>query len=244
MTYINICYFCLMLEYLERSTMSCLNCSCKSALFCFLNHEELELVEKNRLNVVFKPGETIRKQGTQMTHVISVNSGMAKLYLEGIENRNAILRIVRPTNFIGGPGIYLDQMHHYTVMAMMESSVCFIDLNVIKEIIRGNSRFAEEFMKDFSRNTLNVYNRLIYLTQKQMPGRMADSLLYLFGEIFESDHFPMLLTKQDLADLSAMSRDSAVKILRSFQHEGIIQFDEKELRLVDHEALKRISRIG
>ena len=77
-----------------------------------------------------------------------------------------------------------------------------------------------------------------------MPGRMADSLLYLFGEIFESDHFPMLLTKQDLADLSAMSRDSAVKILRSFQHEGIIQFDEKELRLVDHEALKRISRIG
>ena len=233
-----------MLEYLEKATRSCINCSCKSALFCFLSHEELEMVEKNRLSVVFKPGETIRKQGTQMTHVISVNSGMAKLYLEGIENRNAILRIVRPTNFIGGPGIYLDQMHHYTVMALMASSVCFIDLNVIKEIIRKNSRFAEEFMKDFSRNTLNVYNRLIYLTQKQMPGRMADSLLYLFEEIFETNHFPMILTKQDLADLSAMSRDSAVKILRSFEHEGIIQFDEKELKLLDHEALKRISRIG
>ncbi|MCX6287177.1 MAG: Crp/Fnr family transcriptional regulator [Bacteroidetes bacterium] len=233
-----------MLEYLEKTTRSCVNCSCKSALFCFLTHEELEMVEKNKLNVIFKPGETIRKQGTQMTHVISVNSGMAKLYLEGIESRNAILRIVRPTNFIGGPGIYLDQMHHYTVMAIMESSVCFIELNVIKEIIRRNSRFAEEFMKDFSRNTLNVYNRLIYLTQKQMPGRMADSLLYLFEEIFESDHFPMLLNKQDLADLSAMSRDSAVKILRSFQHEGLIRFDEKELRLLDHESLKKISRIG
>jgi len=233
-----------MLEYLDKPAMSCLNCSCKSALFCFLNHEELELVEKNRLNVIFKPGETIRKQGTQMTHVISVNSGMAKLYLEGIENRNAILRVVRPTSFIGGPGIYLDQMHHYTVMAMMESSVCFIELKAFKEIMRRNNRFAEEFMKDFSRNTLNVYNRLIYLTQKQMPGRMADSLLYLFEEIFESDHFPMLLTKQDLADLSAMSRESAVKILRSFEHDGLIRFDEKELRLLDRESLKRVSRIG
>jgi len=202
------------------------------------------MVEKNRLMVVFKPGETIRKQGTQMTHVLSVNSGMAKLYLEGIENRNAILRIVRPTSFIGGPGIYLDQMHHYTVMALLETSVCFIDMNVFKDIIRKNYRFAEEFMKDFSRNTLNIYNRLIYLTQKQMPGRMANSLLYLFEEIFESDHFPMLLTKQDLADLSAMSRDSAVKILRSFQNENIIQIDEKDLRLVDREALKKISRIG
>ncbi len=221
-----------------------MNCSCKSSLFSLLTRDELEMVEKSRLNVVFKPGETIRKQGTQMTHVISVSSGMAKLYLEGIESRNAILRIVRPTNFIGGPGIYLDQMHHYTVMALMESSVCFIDMNVFKEIIRRNTGFAEEFMKDFSRNTLNVYNRLLYLTQKQMPGRMADSLLYLFEEIFESDHFPMLLSKQDLADLSAMSRDSAVKILRSFEREGIIRFDEKELKLLDHESLRKISRIG
>ncbi len=233
-----------MLEYLDKPVMSCINCSCKSSLFSLLNQDELEMVEKSRLNVVFKPGETIRKQGTQMTHVISVSSGMAKLYLEGIESRNAILRIVRPTNFIGGPGIYLDQMHHYTVMALMESSVCFIDMNVFKEIIRRNNSFAEEFMKDFSRNTLNVYNRLLYLTQKQMPGRMADSLLYLFEEIFESDHFPMLLSKQDLADLSAMSRDSAVKILRSFEREGIIRFDEKELRLLDHESLRKISRIG
>ena len=233
-----------MLEYLDKPAMSCLNCSCKSTLFSLLTHDELDLVEKNRLNVVFKQGETIRKQGTQMTHVISVNSGMAKLYLEGIENRNAILRIVRPTNFIGGPGIYLDQMHHYTVMALMESSVCFIELNVFKEVIRRNNRFAEEFMKDFSRNTLNVYNRLIYLTQKQMPGRMADSLLYLFEDIFYADHFPMLLNKQDLADLSAMSRDSAVKILRSFEHDGIIEFNEKELRLLDRDSLRRISRIG
>ncbi|MCX6241696.1 MAG: Crp/Fnr family transcriptional regulator [Bacteroidetes bacterium] len=233
-----------MLEYLGKSSMSCFNCELKSSLFSMLDEVELGIIEKNRLSVVFKAGETIRKQGTQMTHVLSVNSGMAKLYLEGIENRNAILRIVKPTNFIGGPGIYLDQMHHYTVMALMESSVCFIDLNAIKEVIRRNNHFAEEFMKDFSRNTLNVYNRLIYLTQKQMPGRMADSLLYLFEDIFESDHFPMLLTRQDLADLSAMSRDSALKILRSFQHDGIIQFDDKELKLLDHESLRKISRIG
>lgn len=233
-----------MLEYLERPVRSCLDCACKSDLFCFLGHDEIEMIEKSRLNVVFKPGETIRKQGTQMTHVISVNSGMAKLYLEGIENRNAILRIVRPTSFIGGPGIYLDQMHHYTVMAMMQTSVCFIELGAFKEVMKRNRLFAEQFMKDFSSNTLNVYNRLIYLTQKQMPGRMADSLLYLFDEIFLSDRFPSLISKQDLADLSAMSRESAVKVLRSFHQEGIISLDEKEVRLVDRDSLKKISRVG
>jgi len=202
------------------------------------------MVQQNRINVVFKPGETIRKQGTVMTHVISVNRGLAKLYLEGIEQRNAILRLVKPTNFIGGPGIYLDLMHHYTVTALVESSVCFIDIQVFKKIIKQNILFAGEFMKDFSRNTLSVYNRLISLTQKQMPGRMSDTLIYLFDDIFESDKFPMLVSKQDLADLSAMSKDSAMKVLREFQKEGLIRITDHAMEILDAGALKKISRIG
>ena len=224
--------------------MNCISCECKSPLFRFLSDEELNMVQQNRINVVFKPGETIRKQGTVMTHVISVNRGLAKLYLEGIEQRNAILRLVKPTNFIGGPGIYLDLMHHYTVTALVESSVCFIDIQVFKKIIKQNILFAGEFMKDFSRNTLSVYNRLISLTQKQMPGRMSDTLIYLFDDIFESDKFPMLVSKQDLADLSAMSKDSAMKVLREFQKEGLIRITDHAMEILDAGALKKISRIG
>jgi CRP-like cAMP-binding protein len=231
-------------DYIHKSQMDCISCECKSQLFSLLTEEELDMVQKNRVNVVFHPGETIRKQGTAMTHVISVNRGLAKLYLEGIEHRNAILRLVKPTNFIGGPGIYLDMMHHYSVTALMESSVCFIDIHVFKKIIQQNILFSEEFMKDFSRNTLAAYNRLINLTQKQMPGRMADTLLYLFHEIFLSHKFPMLISKQDLADHSAMSKDSAVKVLRGFQNDGIIRVTDKEMELLDEEALRKISRIG
>jgi CRP/FNR family transcriptional regulator, polysaccharide utilization system transcription regulator len=231
-------------DYLNKTETDCISCDCKSQLFSLLTDEELDMVQKNRVNVVFRPGETIRKQGTAMTHVISVNRGLAKLYLEGIEHRNAILRLVKPTNFIGGPGIYLDMMHHYSVTAIMESSVCFIDIHVFKKIIKQNSLFSDEFMKDFSRNTLAAYNRLINLTQKQMPGRMADTLLYLFHEIFLSNTFPMLISKQDLADHSAMSKDSAVKVLRGFQNDGIIRITDNEMILLDDAALKKISRIG
>lgn len=231
-------------DYLERMQLNCVSCNCKSPLFQFLSDEELEFVQKHRINVVFKPGETIRKQGTVMTHVISVNSGLAKLYLEGIEQRNAILRLVKPTNFIGGPGIYLDSMHHYTVTALMESSICFIDILAFKKIIKQNTLFAEEFIKDFSRNTLSAYSRLINLTQKQMPGRLSDTLLYLFDEIFQSNRIPMLVSKQDMADLSAMSKDSAVKVLRDFQNDKIIRINDHEMELLDANALKKISRIG
>lgn len=222
----------------------CLGCDVKSPLFCFLSDEELQLVNKNKITVNFKKSETIRKQGTYMSHVISVNSGLAKLYLEGIGQRNAIIRIVKPTNFIGGPGIYLDQRHHYTVTALMDTTVCFIDVAVFKEIIDKNKTFANEFMKDFSGNILSVYNRLLYLTQKQMRGRMADTLIYLFEDIFETHKFTMHLSRQDIADLSGMSKDSASKVLREFQNDGVIRLTEQEMELLDPENLRRISRIG
>jgi len=215
-----------------------------SELFCLLNPEELQLVDANKVQVNFKAGETIKKQGTFMSHVLSVNSGLAKLYIEGIEGRSAILRIVKPTSFIGGPGIYYDQRHHFSISAILDSSVCFIDLQVFKKVLSGNQKFAEEFLKDFSKDVLNVYNRLIYLTQKQMPGRMADALLYLHDEIFQRPKFPMVLSRFDLAELSAMSRESAVKVLRDFQKEGYLRISDHEMEILDLEALHKISRIG
>jgi len=222
----------------------CIGCEFKSPLFCFLTDEELNRVEKCKITVCFKKGETIKKQGTFMSHVISVNSGLAKLYLEGIEQRNAIIRIVKPTNFIGGPGIYLDQRHHFTVTALTDTTVCFIEVSVFKDIIEKNKTFALEFMKDFSKNILSVYNRLLFLTQKQMAGRMADTLIYLSEEIFESPKFTMYISRQDISELSGMSKDSAVKILREFQNDRTINLTENEMELLDLEKLHRISRIG
>ncbi|MEI7500048.1 MAG: Crp/Fnr family transcriptional regulator [Bacteroidota bacterium] len=233
-----------MTEYFDKSPKQCVGCQCMSQLFCLLNEEELLLVDANKINVRFNAGETIKKQGTFMTHVLSINSGLAKLYLEGVEGRSAILRIVKPTNFIGGPGIYSDQRHHFSVTALLDSSVCFIDLQIFKKILRGNQSFAEEFLKDFSEDVLSVYNRLIYLTQKQMPGRMADTLLYLHDEIFQQPKFSMILSRFELAELSAMSRESAVKVLREFRKEGLLRISDHEMEILDLEALQKISRVG
>jgi CRP/FNR family transcriptional regulator len=77
-----------------------------------------------------------------------------------------------------------------------------------------------------------------------MPGRMADTLLYLFNEVFDSRKFTPYLSKQDIADLSGMSKDSAIKILREFQKDGIINYSDKELKILKEDVLQRISRTG
>lgn len=232
-----------MQSWQKEKCNSCFDCAFKSPMFEHLSEKELGLINDAKFEVRFRKGEIIRKQGTFLSHVISINSGLAKLYIEGINNRNLILRIVKSSNFIGGPGMYYDQRHHYSVIALVDLSACFIDMNVFKSIIHVNPDFAAAFMKEFSKNMLSTYDRLVSLTQKNTPGRMAEALLYLANEIFESNEFNPLITKTDLAELTGMARDSAVKILREFKDDKLIETD-KGIRILNQPALMKISEFG
>lgn len=226
------------------SERNCRDCPFKSPLFNLLTDEELAIVHRDKHAVIYNKGETIIKQGTKMSHVLSVNNGLAKLYLEGPGNRNSIIRIVKPTSFVGGAGMYLDQFHHFTLTALRETRVCFIRIETFKQLIDTNKDFFNEFMRDFSRNVLEIYGRLLFLTQKQMSGRMADTLIYLFNEVFQSSKFTLYLSKEDMADLSGMSKESAIKVLREFQKDGIIHMNNNEIELLDSASLQKISKLG
>ena len=226
------------------NNVNCLTCKAKSPLFHYLSKAELEKVDQNRCHVRYKAGETIRKQGARLSHVISVTGGMCKMYIEGIEYRDIILGIIKPTNFIGGPGLYADNSHHFTVSAITNTTVCIIDSQGFKLIMEQNQEFANEFIKDMSKNMISVYKRLISLTQKQMPGRIADALLYFSNEVFETRSFDLPLTKQEMSDFTKMSKDNVVRILRSFHNDGIISYSSEQVHIKDYNKLMLISSTG
>jgi len=229
---------------IEKNQNESYSCELISPMFQLLSPEELQLVDKNRLTIHFKAGEIIQKQGTFMTHIIFIVSGMAKVYYEREDQNNTILRIVKPISFVGGPGIYSDHFYHFTIAALKDTSVCYIDFAIFKNILNQNIAFASEFLKDFSNSILSVLNRLMTLTNKNIAGKMAYTLLYLFEEVYENREQLISISNHDLADLSAVSRDSSVKILRDFQKEGIIRMTDHVIEIVKPDTLRMIQSVG
>jgi len=231
-------------NHLVKNKIDNYPCEQISPMFDILSPEELKIIKENIINVHFKAGEIIQKQGTYMSHIIFIVSGMAKVYFEREDQKNTILRIVKPRSFVGGPGIYSDHFYHFTISAMKDTTVCYIDFAVLKNTLNQNIAFAAEFLKDFSLSILSVYNRLMTLTNKNIAGKMAYTLLYLFEEVYENKEQFVSISKNDLADLSAVSRDSSVKILRDFQLEGIIQMTDHTIELLKPDKLRLIESVG
>ena len=88
---------------------------------------------------------------------------------------------------------------------------------------------------------MNSVRSLMY---KQMNGRIADTLLYIDSFKNEKPDVFQLLSRKDLADFAGISTESAVKLLKTFEKEGLIVLNEKDIKIVNQAALLEISRRG
>jgi CRP/FNR family transcriptional regulator len=228
----------------KKNPKHCGACLTKLPIFKSLSEEQFDLVNQIRCRVKFRPGEVIFKQGTAMTHIIVVNEGLVKIYLEGINNRNLLLRFARPVTIIGGPGFFTDFRNHVTTMAVEETSACFIDINTLSELIKVNKDFSADLLKWVNTHTINNYRKLIELTQKGMHGRIAGALLYLSEEVFNERNGDIPIKRQDLADLTAMSKESAIRILKEFKDEHIITVEGNTIIINNKQKLAQISTTG
>ena len=176
--------------------------------------------------------------------MVMLTSGMAKMYIEGIDNRSLILELVRPWNLIGGPGVYVDNRYHYSVTALENCTACFIETVNLKKVVRQNPDFAEIMLAYCSFNGSKNFERLVSIVQKQMHGRIADVLLYLMREVYEKPSFELSISRQDIGDLSGLSKDSAIRILKELENEGVIKIDGRKILIIKEEMLQMISFKG
>lgn len=221
----------------------CVGCMFQSSIFKLLSADELNKIDRSRVEVTYHPGETIIKQGTACTHVISFAQGLAKMYLEG-EGKHVIFRLIVPGDFISGTGLFVNNRHHYTMTALRESRICLIDSLVFIEILRSNQQFWEEYLKHTQTRQIFYMDKLLRLSQKNSRGRIADILLYLSNDIYKSNNFEMDLSAHEIAEMTSMSKESAAKIIKEFCQENIICMDDNFIKVENPSLLSQISKKG
>jgi CRP/FNR family transcriptional regulator len=223
---------------------SCETCTRRWKNFQYLTKEELKLVNDNRYEATFKPGEIILKQGSPSSNALFIASGMAKNYIEGLNGKNFIISIALPGRLILGPGAYVDSRHSYTVAAITTVQACFINFDIFKQIVRVNGAFAEGLLEDISVKSLRSLKRMVNLSQKKMHGRLAETLLYFSDVVFNSDEFEPILSRQELGEMTNMAKECVVRILKELEDSGVVYSDSSKIRIIDKEKLIQISEKG
>ncbi len=219
-------------------------CDIQAPCFQMLTEEETELVRASKTQVLFRKGDNLTKQGAFASYVLFVINGLVKQYLEGDNLRNFNLRIIQPGEFVGLSAVFTKSRFDYSSVALTDSQVFLVEKEAIEKLIRQNGMFGFSIIRRYYEQNSNLFELIRSILNKQMNGRLAEVLLYLDKIKSENAEVFQILSRKDIADFAGISTESAVKLLKSFEKDGLIKLNEKDIVLLNHETLQDISRHG
>jgi CRP/FNR family transcriptional regulator len=204
---------------------------------------DLQLLSDNHIVVGFKKGDSIIKQGTYSTNVIFLRKGLVKIHITGPYSEQ-IVKLAKPPTYLGLPTTVGDKINQYSITALEDTEVCFIDMGTFKELLKSNDEFAFEIIRSLCRYEIDSFRRCANRIQKQTRGNLAEVLLDMSNNIFNSDRFTIPLSQAEIGNLIDTSRESVSRMLSEFEKDGIIRMQGKHLEIVNKRSLELISQNG
>jgi CRP-like cAMP-binding protein len=209
-----------------------------------LTAEEITLIKQNSNIVSYQKHDVIFRQQTRTSHIMYLKSGLVKVFKEGRMGKSIILKIDTSDRFIGLMSVFGKDIHEYSAAAIESTEILFIDISVFRSIIQSNGGFAQKLINFISLQGLFIYNRLMAQTHKQLPGRMADVLLYFSEVIYKDLKFTFPLTRRELAELAGTTKESFIRTLTEFKNDKIIELNGSEVEIKSLKIVKTLSELG
>ena len=173
-----------------------------------------------------------------------VKSGLVKIFKEGRNGKFIILKIAVDNEFLGLLSIYGGDTHHYSASAIQPSQICFVDINVFNKILSINGDYTAKIIHKISNDGLFIFDRLMSQSHKQLPGRIADVILYFSERIYKNDEFEFPFTRRELAELAGTTKESFIRTLAEFKHDKIINLEGSKVKINSKKIVKTLSELG
>lgn len=222
----------------------CEICAIRSRAVQTLTKEEFIIHQDNCAELELDAGESLFKEGQLSSHIAYLKTGLAKIHKRGVKGTDQILKIVTPGRYIGLQTILSNKVHQYSASVIEKSTVCYIDITSFKGLITKNANFANELILYLCQDELSYFERFVNVHQKQIDGRLADTILFFATEVRNSDQFIIPLSRADLAALVCATRESVTRALKDLIDIGTIKVHGKKFEILNRTLLTAISKNG
>ncbi len=210
--------------------------------FQLISKSDFESISKNRTQLTYLKDEDLFKQGAFAPHVLFIQSGLVKVYLQLGGTKKLNLWIARSGDFLAFSTIFEENIYSYSAVALKDSEILMIEKDSLKKLLASNHEFALRITSKNYGTEKHLLNIVTNLSYKQMRGKLASSLIYLSSESFLREQVFGTLSRQDIADFASISVESVIRFLKEFEKEGILKLAGRDIGIVDPHKLAEISR--
>jgi CRP/FNR family transcriptional regulator len=167
-----------------------------------------------------------------------------KLHKHESTAKDQILSIALPQDFVGLINIFAEHPVNFSITALEDSVICKIDLDVVREVISNNGKFALEILGKISEISNDIIDTRFQINSKQLRGRVAYILTMFAEKIYHSDTFLLPLSRKEIGELISMTTENVIRIISEFKKEGILEVRGKTISILNPSRLEILCRLG
>jgi len=224
---------------------SCKDCMKFNTIFKGFTENELNTLTYEKGCNYYKRGNVIYHERNRISGIYCVNKGIIKLYKTGIDGREQIIKFAQKSDIIGYRSILSNELACTTAKVIEDAVLCFIPANYFINMVKENNEFSMKIMK-LSLKELKESNKFIIdIAQKTVRERLAEILILLENTFkLDSENFLQVsLTREELANLIGTATESVIRLLSEFKSDKYIELNGRKIRIVNSDALLKLSRI-
>lgn len=198
---------------------------------------------EHKTHKTFKKGDYIFLPDEHADKVYFVFEGRVKIGTYGEGGKEITKAVLGPGEVFGELALVNEgEKRRDFAYAMETSSTCIMSMNEIKSLMREYNGFSLFMMKIMGRRVLEMEKRLESLVFKDSRSRIVEFLHNLGLNKGQRVGYEMLVRKfvthQEIANLTATSRQTVTTVLNELRTKNILTFNRKRLLIRDMDLLK------
>ena len=190
---------------------------------------------------VFKKGDFIYQPEDQSDKIYFIVHGRVKIGSYGELDKEIIKAVVNKGEVFGELALIDEGVRRDFAIAMENTEVCIVRKQDFTELFKNRTGLQLFFLKLFGSRILEMETRLENLVFKDSRSRIIDFLLELSDKRGERVGYETVvrkfLTHQEIANLTATSRQTVTTVLNDLRSKGLIKFDRRRLLIRDKDKL-------
>jgi len=206
--------------------------------------EELARIE----NVVYarrrlKRGDPLFKAGAEFNAIYAIRSGFFKTSQVDAEGREQVTGFSMGGELMGLEGLGAGT-YQGTAIALEDSEVCVLPYALIEEMAREVPALQRQLHAVLSREIVRDHGVMMLLGSMRAEERLATFLLNLSKRFvrrgYSASDFNLRMTREELGSYLGLKLETVSRLFSRFQEDGLIEVQQKHVRIVDTAGLERI----
>lgn len=193
----------------------------------------------------YTPGQPVYFAGDPAARLFVVAAGKVKLIRHTLSGQDVLLDILTPGEFFGSLSALGDDVYSDTAQAQTEICVLSIGAEDFRAILGTYPSIAINVLDIVAERLKAAHEMVRQLSAHSVERRIAYTLMKLAEKLGEEREFGLLiqmpLSRDDLAEMTGTTTETASRIMSHFQKDNLIRCGRQWVAITDRERLSVIA---